>query len=146
MASVVEYLCKRAGWECEIVIGPREGEHWYWNRLKENGQWRYFDLQTAAGNRQSPPLCSAETMRELQYEWDAAQYPEVEQPAVIPEETFDPTVTSEESQTPFASAELPQTSVGETTSEPLLTEPAQPGFPTGTEPYTEPETTGGNTP
>ena len=146
MASVVEYLCCKAGWECEIVIGTHGGERWYWNRLKEDGQWRYFDLQTAAGKREEPDdLYSAEKMRELQYEWDSSQYPEAEPPA-DPTEPTDPDGTSEETQTPFASSELPQTSEGEASSEPLQPEPTQPEPSAETEPFTETETTGDNTP
>ena len=132
MASVVEYLCCRAGWECEIVIGTREGERWYWNRLKEDGQWRYFDLQTAAGKRRSPPLCSAEEMRTLQYEWDSTQYPEMEPPPEDPEKPTDPGGTSEDSQTPVVPTELPQPSEGEPSSEPLLTETTRPESATET--------------
>lgn len=97
MASVAEYLCCYAGAECQIVIGEREGEPWYWNRILSDGQWRSFDLHAAAQSGEPPVLLPASDMKG--YTWDAETYPEIETteptaPASITDETDEATEPS----------------------------------------------------
>ena len=54
MASVAAYLCTSVAKECEIVVGERNGEPWYWNRIMTNAGWRYFDLHGCALSGDSP--------------------------------------------------------------------------------------------
>ncbi len=76
MASVVEYFCNRIGADCEIVVGQREGESWYWNRIQSEGRWYMFDLHAAALSGQPPVLLPASEM--IGYSWDMERYPELE--------------------------------------------------------------------
>ena len=99
MASVAEYLCNHTGAACEIVIGERDGEPWYWNRILSDGQWRSFDLHAAALSGEPPVLLPASEM--TGYTWDAEQYPELEAPEPtdsVPstDETVEPTEPSAE--------------------------------------------------
>ena len=86
MASVVEYLCSKAGWSCELVKGERDGEPWYWNRLIDGERWLYFDLHTAAMTEQPPALYTADELGG--YLWDRELYPELERPE--PTESSEP--------------------------------------------------------
>ena len=94
MASVAEYLCTRAGENCQIVVGQREGEPWYWNRIYSEDRWYYFDLHTAGLLGVPPVLTPAEEM--YGYSWDRTQYPEPEKPEEPePTSTESPTETTE---------------------------------------------------
>ena len=86
MAAVAAYLCKRAGADCKIVQGEREGETWYWNQLNTETRSFYFDLHTAALSRSDPILLTADEM--IGYTWDTSLYPEVVPPE--PPETSEP--------------------------------------------------------
>ncbi len=88
MASVVEYLFRRAGEECELVYGQKDGTDWYWNRILVDGQWRYFDLHSAALSKQAPELLPAEALSA--YQWDPQRYPEAEAPEEHPAGTTEP--------------------------------------------------------
>lgn len=87
MASVVEYLFKRAGMECELIPGERNGADWYFNRIRVDGEWRYFDLHTAALSKQAPVLLRAGELNG--YSWDLESYPDeaLEEPAELTEPT-----------------------------------------------------------
>lgn len=120
MASTVAYLCNRAGAECEIVAGERDGVPWYWNRIMTDGRWRSFDLHAAAlvGDFH-PVLLPSEEM--LGYSWDVLRYPEIPEPEPAePTETGDPSETGDPTET----------------GEP--TEPTEPAEPTGPTEPTEP--------
>lgn len=94
MASVAEYLCTRAGENCQIVVGQRKGEPWYWNRIFSEDRWYYFDLHTAGLLGVPPVLTPAEEM--YGYSWDRTQYPEPEKPEEPePTSTESPTETTE---------------------------------------------------
>ncbi|MBQ1410302.1 MAG: lipoprotein [Oscillospiraceae bacterium] len=113
MASVIAYLCNRAGVACEIVIGEREEEPWYWNRILCDDGWRSLDLHAAAleGNFHPALLPSAEM---IGYSWDPLRYLEIEPPEPEepsePEEPIDPdapTETAEQTE-PVEDSEAPQ--------------------------------------
>ena len=123
MASVVEYLCLKAGWNCAIVRGERDGESWYWNRLETEEQWLYFDLHAAALTSEPPELLAAEDLEN--YDWDRELYPEKEPPE--PEDTTEPAGPDEETEPTEPSEPTEQTEP----SEPAETE-TQPG-PTETQ-------------
>ncbi len=43
-ALVYATMCKRAGLQCQIVSGTREGTPWHWNLILEDGQYYHLDL------------------------------------------------------------------------------------------------------
>ncbi len=110
MASVVAYLCNRIGAQCEIVVGEREGEPWYWNRILTEAGWRSFDMHASALADAFPVLLRSEEM--IGYTWDPITYPEVES-----EEPTEPTEPTE------------QTDQTEPTAPTELSEPAAPSEP-----------------
>lgn len=137
MASVVRYLCEKAGWNCEIIGGMLEGESWYWNRLLVEGQWLYFDLQSAGRKPEpDPPLLrSAEEMRG--YAWDHERFPEAETPVQDPNgpSLTEPTQTQETATLPDPT-EMPVISEGVAPTEPVSTEPTEPVSSAEEEPET----------
>lgn len=112
MASVVEYLCTKAGWSCEIVCGTRGEEPWYFNRLLWEGQWWYFDLHSAALNGQPPVPYRFDEMEG--YDWDAERYPEIEPP--VPEESTEASEPTEETE-PSETAETEHVAQTEASAE-----------------------------
>ncbi len=93
MASVAAYLCGKAGRDCRIVAGERNGEPWYWNELRAEGETLYFDLHAAAMERSLPELWTREEMK--QYEWLREPEPQEETEAESREtEDADSTVES----------------------------------------------------
>ena len=131
MASVVKYLCTRATAECEIVVGEREGEPWYWNRIMVDGRWRSFDLHAAAlAGDYHPALLPSEEM--VGYSWDPESYPEVEEPEEVePSESLDPEESTEATE---------PTAPSETTASSEPTEPVQTSEAPQTTDATEPAT------
>lgn len=121
MASVVEYLCKRAGENCEIVKGLRDGEAWFWNRIAVEGQWAYFDLHAAALRGEPPLLMSAGEMEG--YEWDETLYPELA-PAVPEGGITPPPPESETVPIPTESETAPLPAESETSTVPTERETA----------------------
>lgn len=66
-------MCRRAGLECRIVTGTRDGEPWTWNMVKINGYYYHVDLL------RSTALGKFEEMVDTQmlgYVWDYSAYPE----------------------------------------------------------------------
>lgn len=148
MASVAEHLCKRVNADCGIIYGEREEEPWYWNCIKTEEGWRYFDLHAAALSGEVPALCTAEEMEA--YSWDPVRYQEYMDPEPEPEETQTPTEpdnTAETAETlPPEQPEIPVTQEDtEPVTEPPVTEaPAETGSPASTEapePVTETQQT-----
>lgn len=71
-ANVYAAMCRRAGLECEVVSGLRDGEQWYWNVLRYRGQIYHIDLLRCNENN----LFSLTHGKELTgYEWDIAAFP-----------------------------------------------------------------------
>ena len=138
MASVVEYLCKRNGMVCEIVVGERGGERWYWNRILSGGQWRMFDLHAAALRQEAPALRLAAEM--TGYSWDAERYPEIEEPEPAPpEETVPPSeAPAETAETAEAAEHTEPVETAQTPETEVPTEPAATGETAETEGTTEP--------
>ena len=115
-ASIAAFLCNRLGVQCEIVIGKRGGETWYWNRIMSDGKWRCFDLHSAAVENNPPVLLPSEAM--VGYSWDRERYPEVNEPNPIEAPTpYEPVDSSE----PADSSEPVDTTQTEQTSEPTGT-------------------------
>lgn len=78
MASVVSYLFRLAGLECEVVVGERDGKPWCWNRIMVQGEWRSFDLHTCAlAGEGSLELLPSNKM--VGYTCDPERYPETDE-------------------------------------------------------------------
>ncbi len=116
VASITAFLCNRLGAQCEIVIGKRGGETWYWNRIMSDGKWLSFDLHSAALEKKPPALLPSEAM--AGYSWDRERYPEVNEPDPIePQTPYEPEASSE----PVDFSESVDTTETEQTSEPTGT-------------------------
>lgn len=89
-ATIYAAMCRRAGLECMVVTGTREGAPWSWNIICDNG--RYFHLDLLQGNFRE--MLDGEMSG---YVWDYSAYPSCNIGHPIPEET-EP--TGEETQPP----------------------------------------------
>lgn len=71
-AMVFAAMCNRAGLECQMVTGTREGEPWVWNIICEDGVYYHIDLLREANEEKLTRL----TAEDLQnYVWDYSAYP-----------------------------------------------------------------------
>lgn len=71
-ATVFAAMCSRAGLECQVVTGTRDGKPWCWNIVKMEENYLHVDLircSQTGGFRQ----CSDEEM--IGYVWDYSAYP-----------------------------------------------------------------------
>lgn len=70
-ASVYSAICNKAGLNCRVISGTRNGEVWYWNQIEDDGRVFYVDLLRSyqQGNLQ---LLSEAQMPE--YTWDKNYY------------------------------------------------------------------------
>lgn len=78
-ASVVRYLCERAGMEAYLVLGEREDAPYAWNIIRLEDRFVHVDFQSDALAGEGLTLRSDAEM--TGYTWDAAAYPECEDPA-----------------------------------------------------------------
>ncbi len=72
VALVYAAMCSRAGVECRVVVGSRNGEPWYWNLVLEDGYYFHVDLldcQIRGGYR---ALTDGQM---TSYVWDYSAYP-----------------------------------------------------------------------
>lgn len=83
-ATVYGAMCRRAGLDCQVVTGTKDGEPWFWNIICEDGVYYHVDLLKSyyAGAYQK---MADEDMNG--YVWDYAAYPQ----CGISEETTDGT-------------------------------------------------------
>lgn len=133
MASVAEHLCNRVNADCGIMIGEREGEPWYWNCIRTEEGWRYFDLHAAALSGEAPVLYTAEEMSG--YSWDTERFRDYMDPEPEPPTEPDPPQTPTEPVSTEEPTPTEPVSTEPVPSEPVTTEAA------GTEPASEPEVT-----
>lgn len=72
-ATVYAAMCRRAGLECMVVTGARNGEPWVWNMILDNGYYRHVDLLRSNEQGKFREM----TDREMTgYVWDYSAYPE----------------------------------------------------------------------
>ena len=132
MASVVAYLSNCAGAQCEIVVGERNGEPWYWNRIMTEAGWRSFDMHASALAGICPVLLRSEEM--IGYTWDPVTYPEVEiEEPTEPSEPTDPTDNGESTE-PVEPTDSTAPTEPEEPSAPAETAEPAPSEPSSTEP------------
>ena len=86
-AEVYAEMCARAGVECLVVVGTRDGEPWSWNIVLDDGYYYHVDLLACQGR--GGFRCLTDSQME-DYVWDYSAYPEcVERPVTVetPEDT-----------------------------------------------------------
>lgn len=97
-ATVYAAMCRRAGLECMVVTGTREGEPWSWNIICDNGLYFHLDLLQGSFYELLDWEMSG-------YVWDYQAYPVCDTDHPVPEETE-------------PSEEATEPSTGETTQTP----------------------------
>lgn len=108
-ATVYAAMCRRAGLECMVVTGTREGEPWSWNIICDNGL--YFHLDLLHGNFRE--MLDGEMTG---YVWDYSAYPSCDTSHAVPEETEpeqEETLPGEGEDTPPTEAETTSSSEDE---------------------------------
>ena len=70
-ATVYARMCEKAGLECQVVTGTRDGEAWCWNLIRCEGNYYHVDLLDEDGSGQFRMLSSDEMER---YVWDYSAY------------------------------------------------------------------------
>lgn len=71
-ATVYGAMCRRAGLNCQVVTGTKEGEPWFWNIICENGAYYHVDLLRSSALGYYQKLTDGEMDG---YVWDYAAYP-----------------------------------------------------------------------
>ena len=71
-AQVYASMCRRAGLECRIVTGTRNGEPWTWNLVNANGSYYHVDLLRCSVQGGFRETVDAEMSS---YVWDYSAYP-----------------------------------------------------------------------
>ena len=70
-AGVYRTMCNSAGLECQVISGTKDGEAWYWNRIKLEDGYYHVDLLSEKDKSFSP--IATEDMEG--YVWDYSLYP-----------------------------------------------------------------------
>ena len=72
-ASVYSAMCRRAGLECQVISGTKNGEAWYWNLIRVDDQWFHVDLLKSS--EQGTFTCYVDEQMQG-YVWDYSAYGE----------------------------------------------------------------------
>ena len=72
-AIVYAAMCRRAGLECQVVSGTRDGQAWFWNLIRDGDLYYHVDLIQCRGIGSFQKL-TAEQMQG--YVWDYSAFPE----------------------------------------------------------------------
>lgn len=91
-AVVYASMCRRAGLECRIVTGTRNGEPWTWNMVLDGAQNFHVDLLRSSLSGGFREYTDGEMSG---YVWDYSNYPECNLP-YIPQETVSAETEGEE--------------------------------------------------
>lgn len=71
-ATVYAAMCRRAGLDCQVVTGTREGNPWVWNIICEDGIYYHIDL---LGKSDEGRLLRLTEEDMHSYVWDYSSYP-----------------------------------------------------------------------
>lgn len=71
-ATVYAAMCRRAGLDCDVVTGTKEGNPWVWNIICEDGVYYHIDLLNPSSDGKLQKL-TEESMGN--YVWDYSSYP-----------------------------------------------------------------------
>lgn len=91
-AEVYAEMCSRAGLECMVVIGTRNGEPWCWNIVQDDGNYYHVDLLACHGHGGYQTLTDSQM---TEYVWDYSAYPACTGRLAGEEETIPPEEASE---------------------------------------------------
>ncbi len=103
-ARVYAEMCRRAGVECLVVVGTKNGEPWYWNIVLDGEYYFHVDLLACQARGDFQLLTDTQMGA---YVWDYSAYPACTgrppenpptpptQPSQPPEQTTPPTNTGE---------------------------------------------------
>lgn len=72
-ATVYGAMCRRAGLDCQLVTGTKEGEPWFWNIICEDGAYYHVDLLRSSADGFYQKFTDVEMEG---YVWDYAAYPQ----------------------------------------------------------------------
>lgn len=70
-ASVYAAMCRRAGLDCNLVSGTKDGKSWYWNIVREDGVNYHIDLLRCYEEGRFQRLADAQMEG---YVWDYSAY------------------------------------------------------------------------
>jgi len=76
-AEVYASMCRRAGLDCQVVTGTRNGEPWTWNIVCDNDQYYHVDLLRSSREGGFRVYTDGEMQG---YVWDYSAYPACEVP------------------------------------------------------------------
>lgn len=71
-ATVYAAMCQRAGLDCQVVTGTKEGSPWVWNIICEDDIYYHIDLLNPSNDGKLQKL-TEESMQS--YVWDYSSYP-----------------------------------------------------------------------
>lgn len=71
-ATVYAAMCRRAGLDCRIVAGTKEGNPWFWNVICEDGIYYHIDLLNPVNEGKFFKLMPEDMQS---YVWDYSSYP-----------------------------------------------------------------------
>ena len=71
-AEVYGDMCRRAGLDCRVVSGTKDGEAWYWNLIQVDGMYYHVDLLESRAAGAFTLLTDVELEG---YVWDYSAYP-----------------------------------------------------------------------
>ncbi len=85
-ASVYAAMCRRAGLDCMVITGTREGAPWYWNMIRVDENYYHVDLLYSS---KVGYFCKMRDSDMTGYVWDYTSYPQCNSPIsdVTPEQT-----------------------------------------------------------
>ena len=81
-ALVYGSMCRKAGLDCRLVTGTRNGEPWSWNMVQDNGRYYHVDLLRSYEQGAFKEYTDADMTG---YVWDYSAYPQCPAAAQNPE-------------------------------------------------------------
>lgn len=72
-AQVYAAICRRAGLECILVTGTRDGQEWYWNIIRYEGAYYHMDLLRCIEEGRFDALADGDMTG---YVWNYSAYPD----------------------------------------------------------------------
>lgn len=71
-ASVYAAMCSRAGLDCQVISGTKDGEPWFWNIICQDGSYYHVDLLHSHNSDTYKKLTDDKMAG---YVWDYSAYP-----------------------------------------------------------------------
>lgn len=131
-SSVFYAECLAANLDCRIVTGSKNGEAYYWNLLRVEGEYYHVDLMRSLSREENElRLLYSPELRQEGYIWDEALYPttavmEVPDPQPSEDPVEPSTQTSQESSTAPTEESTEASSEAESSSQESSTEESTP--------------------